>query len=704
MALSLEKKLFAYFAQRHFDLMTPEVRARFDDYAKNEDFLGNMKYWNDNYKNAILPDLVNDGAVGTGNPHQLTDEEWSDLYDAYQEAFQKMDIEKIPPIGFVSEYKKATKDFIAEWFGDYASGKVFIQKEATSSATSILSPATSAPAPDENLADFLDAHHEFKDIFKKNLKETFADISYKDFIQGLKEKRYNSDIVFRDKVSAVIDYINTYGPRTGEPVPARSVWPRDVGYRSRDLGDGTFLVESGIPTVIDNIYTNPDTGKWYEIPRANKAVCITRFKDNYTKIFDTLLTKSKVREHFLGQTNNPIIVRPLTEAIKQTDYENKDSKDYVPVKYPDEKNWMQELEDWKNDTYEDYLRKFTNTSRGTRIFFSPWSQNIIKAFDKVKIKPTDGLEGILAKKDEISKKLVTSKNSSDHFKWFTDTVEKLKNAGMGKAIEGALRNGAQMRHLVSGIIAEAVKQGKEKEAKTALEILSVAKYGLSSSRTMDAINKTDVNIFSDGKLSWNKNEGIQFVTKAFDRTIKTGIQGIGYAVTGTYNFIQHRRTKIGNDIRNNPTLKNARAHWNEEDKLKIINDKLQKLQLGQGQSGQIIKDATTLSAAQTILPTLTGSDHDKLEADINEYIASKTEQKNIKDRQTERAADPKNDKFRELIAYWDMLESVGKSHSFTLGSMSAKRKAMLKDWNKGTSLARQQAQTYLSQYGTLRTA
>ncbi|MBR5354519.1 MAG: hypothetical protein IK122_00140, partial [Alphaproteobacteria bacterium] len=440
MALSLKQKLFDYFAQRHFDLMTPEQRARFDDYAKNEDFLGHMKHWNDNYKGAMLPDLVYDTAANT-NDHKLTDDEWEELYDAYQETLQNMDVEKIPSIGFDSDYKKATKDFIAKWFGSFADGKVFIPKEATAVATNILSPTTPTAAlrPDDVLADFLEAHPEFKDIFKRNLKETFSDIGYKDFIQGLKDKKYNSDTKFRSKVLEVVGYIRDYGPRAGYQAPSRSVWPENVGYTSRDLGDGTFVVNDTRPPatptspikVLTDIYANSDTDKWFEIPPANRDECIRRFKDHYTEIFDTLLTKSKVREHFLAQTNNSIIVKPLTEAIKQTDYENKDSKDYLPAKYPDEKNWMQQFEDWKNDTYEDYLRKFTNPSRGTRIFFSPWSQNIIKAFDKVKIKPTDGLEGILAKKDDIAKKLVTSKNSTDHFKWFTDTVEKLKDAGMG---------------------------------------------------------------------------------------------------------------------------------------------------------------------------------------------------------------------------------------------------------------------------------
>ncbi len=709
MALSLKQKLFDYFAQRHFDLMTPEQRARFDDYAKNEDFLGHMKHWNDNYKGAMLPDLLSATVAGAANDHQLSPAEWEELYDAFQEAFQAMDSAKTPSVGFEGPYKKATKDFIAKYFGD--SSKTFTTTSATTgpgSATDILTqlkdflgdrtvtpPATQSP------------YTALKPFLTNVLKDVFSDgLDYDGFIAGLNSQKYNSDLKFRSKVETVIYYIQRNGPRIGASVPSQGEWPQGIGYTF--FGAGIMAQVDTVVPVLENIYS-ADTDTWYEM--TNKSRHVNQFKNDFSEIFDTLLTKSTVRSDFLAKAPDKISA-PLTKAIELTDYENKDSKDYLPEKYPDEKNWMQQFEDWKNDTYEDYLRKFTNPSRGTRIFFSPWSQNIIKAFDKVKIKPTDGLEGILAKKTEIADKLKSSKNSSDHFDWFVKTVELLKSAGMGKAVEGALRNGAQMRHLVSGLIAEAVKQGKEKEAKTALEILSVAKYGLSSSRTMDAINKTDMTIFSDGKLSWNKNEGIKMVTGAFDRTIKAGIQGIGYAATGTYNFIQHRRTKIGNDIRSNSVLKKAHDEWEQEDNLALTNKqnenrrmnvdmKLDTLAHGHGLSGRVIANETDLTNAENALSAMApgAAGYDDLKADIDLYKDSKSR----KDAVTNWRDDHK-DKFRELIAYWDMLESVGKSHSFTLGSMSAKRKAYIKDFARGTSQAQNDFNAYLAQYGGLRTA
>ena len=609
-----------------------------------------------------------------------------------------MNIAKNPTIGFASAYNKATKDFIAKWFGN---DKLFDKDQAIQAVEDKLTNDT------QSLFEFLRANRtQLKTMFEANslVSKDSSGFTYDKLVNGLKNKEYNTDSNFRSNLESVIDYIITYGPVGG---PIDGYWPKGLAMQQPGI-DFTSL-----PADFKSWFVAPTA---YIPPRATTR--IDDFKKQYSDIFSELLDSknTKILQNFLQQADSTI-KKPLTSAIEQTDYANKESPDFVPEKYPDEKNWVQNLQDKIDDTYEDYFRKFTNSSRGSRIYFSPWAQNIIKAFDKEKIKPTDGLKGILDKKDAILKRLDSSSTAKGHFDWFSKKMEQLQK-DMPKAFEGALRNGSQMRALVSALIVKAVKEGETDKAKTALEILSVAKYGLSSSRTMDAINKTDVNVFSDGKLSWNKNEGIQFVTKAFDRTIKTGIQGIGYAVTGTYNFIQHRRTKIGDDIRNNPILKKAHEHWNEEDVLKEYKEARQNLTdlaagHGPGESGTVINDATTLAAAEAALAGMTpASDpYKKLKKDIDTYKQAITKDPinkiaEIEARQHDRALPANKDKdpYRELIAYWDMLETVSKTHSFTLGSMSVKRKALLNGWDNKNSLAQRQAEAYIKAYNQLRTA
>ena len=61
-----------------------------------------------------------------------------------------------------------------------------------------------------------------------------------------------------------------------------------------------------------------------------------------------------------------------------------------------------------------------------------------------------------------------------------------------------------MKALIRELIIKAVRENKIDEAKTAMEVLSVIKYGYTTSKIMDAIRKEPLSIFSDKGLSWNK--------------------------------------------------------------------------------------------------------------------------------------------------------------------------------------------------------
>ena len=261
-------------------------------------------------------------------------------------------------------------------------------------------------------------------------------------------------------------------------------------------------------------------------------------RTNGAKIFKTLFDKKKVFEDFQKyETGEKFVSEQIENALSSTDYADINGKNYVPAQYKDDLNFRQTVEKKLNDTYNDVLKKYLTLHRAN-LFIKPEAKAIFDALDKAKIKPTDGIEKILKNAGDIKLKGKQPFEAADHFKWMTDKLSDYKDHGMGKAIEGALRNGHQMKQIIEQLILDAVKEGKIKEAKTTMEVLSVMQYGLFTSRTMDAINKTDMTIFSDKGLSWNKNEGIKMVTGAFDKTIKFGIQGIGYAATAATNKIR----------------------------------------------------------------------------------------------------------------------------------------------------------------------
>lgn len=106
-------------------------------------------------------------------------------------------------------------------------------------------------------------------------------------------------------------------------------------------------------------------------------------------------------------------------------------------------------------------------------------------------------------------------------KWFKEVMEKLSGQDFFK---DALRDGDQMRQLVQEIIKAAVHNDKTEEAKVALETLAVMRYTMTTSSVRDKLKATDFTLFSDGGLSWNNNEFVKRVTKAFDKTLKVGLQ------------------------------------------------------------------------------------------------------------------------------------------------------------------------------------
>lgn len=723
----MKESLFTYLAQRHFDLMPAAVRARFDDYAKTGSFNGNMKSWlkehmDPNGNNKVLPDLTT----------TITDiEDWKKLYMSCQKALQKMYKSKTYGTGYGSPYAPAVTGFIDRWFNTDGL-KLFTQSKATSKTKTIF----------ENLGVFLQNNSaKLKSVLVTSyLKDSvFNDTSYEKFCSDLQSDKFNDKQEFRDKVQSIIQYIQTHIEPGSPEVPEG--WPFNVGFNMTggavDVTAQELKPILGLePNPADNL--EPEADKWYEISDLD-PYRVNLFKQDYINFFDELLTNKTVREKFLEKvSDDSAISQALRDAIARTDYENKESDNYVPPMPEDEKNIIQIIQKWKNDTYENHFRRFFDHNRGARIFYSPHSQNIMKAFDKAGIKPTDGIDGILSKKGDAKLLSVINGNpqTKKHFDWFTKKMEAIKEE-MPDAFEGALRNGDQLRKVVMRIITTTIPADKEK-AKTALEVLSVAKYGLLCSRTFDKLKEAtkDMSILSNKDLSLNNTKAVQDITKAIDAMAGFAIRSVGAAVTGVRNFIQHRRTKIGKDIHKYEDLNNAYKKWQEKDtaaKGRVatenaayhVDAKLHDLDNparpvgGDYETSVQINDATmgtkdtpgplraaitTAVNAGSTTVTLPGGGTEDL-AKVQHDVAIYEEATRLKKLETDegwRKANP--DVISELVGYWDNLEDYSKTHSFTLGSMQVKRDNMLAGWNDEKSKAQKITKLWTSQYGTLRAA
>ena len=277
------------------------------------------------------------------------------------------------------------------------------------------------------------------------------------------------------------------------------------------------------------------------------------FEKNYKNIFETLYSKDKIYSAFKENDHNRTISRQIDDALQFTDYTGKKNADnLVKPKYKDDLNIWQKIDKFNKDTYKNVLKKYVTAHRDN-IFIKPEAKAIFDAIDKAKISPKDGLEKIIEQADAIKGNLAGKEpfKAAKHFGWMIENLKKMKDNGYGKAISTALRNRRKMRKLIEKIVIDAVKDDKIAEAKTTMEVLSVMQYGLFDSRTMDAVNQTDFSLFSDSNLSWNKsNEGVQFVTKALDKTIKAGVQVAGYGITALANGTR----RIGSNLRGSEAL------------------------------------------------------------------------------------------------------------------------------------------------------
>lgn len=486
MSVKMNDFLLQYYMQLRFNHMPAEVRAKFNEYAKNDDFRGHMKDWKKNLMtngaNNPMPDPNE-----AGGAWELGNDEWEKLFRAFQDAFRAMDADK-------KSFKdnKDANDFLNEYFGDL---HLFSNGVASNDAEQEIQG---------NFKTFLESNRQVLEVAFKQWGLTDGDFSYSDLMSGIQDKKYNTSPKFQKKIKDVAQYVAYY------------------------MRQPDFV--NSLPNAQTNLPDFEKVEKGFDDDQID-PLKLDYFKRNHRDLLDTLNKKSKIYSVFKTYDKGKIS-KLLDEATEKVDYGNKESDDYVPPKRDDELTPWQQLSKNIGDTWSDYMDKYIKF-RGDRLYMSNSAKAIVKALDdkKVKMKPTDGLGKLVENTDAIKANLLyKSPTATKHFEWMAKTLKELQST-MPKAFAGALQNGRQMRALVSELIMTAVRDGKMDEAKTAMEVLSVIKYGYTTSKIMDALGKENLSIFSDKGLSWNKNEGVQFVTNAMDKSIKAAFMGIGYGIT-----------------------------------------------------------------------------------------------------------------------------------------------------------------------------
>ena len=471
----------------------------------------------------------------------LTDAEWRELYLACQSTFSRLKAN-------IASYDGVVQDFIANY--SYLFDNV-------TDDTLIANPRTETA---------------ILELIKKMDSLSNADLTN---LFGISKSDISS-MVERDLAGNITRIKADYSKKKDVREKIQS-WANKVLYPENDT-QKTKLKNAGFDEAFiqaNRINLIPDMYYGWRAPEVTPAK-LNDFKTNYADFFHEMYgdekdkNAAKILEAYKScePANNKVVSESIEKAKKDIDYNDTNSQNYIPPKMDSEMNMFEKIQEWAGETYSDYFKKYEEL-RGARIYQHAGEvQAILKQIDKAKIKTTDPLSKLVESAGAITKKLQGSyPEAAKAFDWMAKALGDINNnPSMSKVMEKALKSGRKMNDLVAELIMRAAEDGKPetvKYAEIAMEVLATIKYGNTTSKVMDAIkeDKELFNIFSNKDLSWNKYEGVRFVTAAIDKSVRAACLGIGRGGA----FLVNRFRRHG--IRFNGRLKNQKMRQAHEDYL-----------------------------------------------------------------------------------------------------------------------------------------
>ena len=486
---------------------------------------GSLARWH-NLKNGFLE------VVDFPPTSDLSEADWKQLFLTCQATFVRM---------------KANK---ASYHGDVQD---FITNNSTLFADVTEETMEANPRTDTAILDFLEQMEKLiptPDVLW-NLFE-ITPLEVKNLVEPLRlvppKKDYNTKKNVREKIQTLVRKILpiTTNPKKDEL--------KSVGFTE------TFIRDKNINLIIDDYYG------WH-VPEVTPAQ-LANFKANYSDYFTAIYKDNKILDAYKScEPENKIVSESIEKAKKDIDYDDTNSKNYIPRKLDEDLTLVEQIQKWTGDTYEDYFKKYEEL-RGSRIYqHATEVKSILKQIDKAKIKTTDPLSKLAESADNITKALrLTHPEAADAFEWLGNALKEFNaNPAMSKVMEKALKSGKKMNDLISELIMRAAEDGKPetvKKAEIAMEVLATIKYGNTTSKVMNNLkeDKELFNIFSNKDLSWNKNEGVKFVTGAIDKTFRAACLGVGYGTTFLVNRFRRNGTKFNGRLKNDK-MRQAHEDW-----------------------------------------------------------------------------------------------------------------------------------------------
>lgn len=453
---------------------------------------------------------------------------WENLYTICRNAWYQMKHDAA-----YAGYKDSVKQFIANnarFFDDVAEDTMTAQALTRTSM--------------DRMVDLLDRiAHNTSALSRLGIGYGNKITSLRDLRQKITDEKYNTDSEIRQAIMEISSKVcNAEGD-------IKTELDRAVHDNFAPLADlNAYANHHHLDLISDG------TRGWNRV--TNTAAQLDNFKLNYVSFVRKIYSDDDVYQAFESKEGgNKPITSAITKAKTDVDYDKTDSANYVPPKREEQLTLFEQIKKWSGDTFSDYFKKYEGL-RGTKILEHYSEVNeIVKQMDKAEIKPTDDLNKLVEKSDGI-KKVLQSKNpyAAAAFGWLADALKDFQgDARMSQIMKGALKNGRKMKMLVAELIERAAEDGKKEtidKAKIALELLSVIKYGNTTSKIMDTLkeDKELFTIFSNEKLSWNKNEGVKFITNAMDKTFRAACLGLGRGAAFVVNRFRRRGTKFNGKL------------------------------------------------------------------------------------------------------------------------------------------------------------
>lgn len=328
-----------------------------------------------------------------------------------------------------------------------------------------------------------------------------------------------------------------------------------------DLG-GTKPLPAGLPACIDNYSKISTINEKINTPKDPTSTQLTDFNTHLGDMLGRLVKKDKLRDKILGKDTDGDITFWINKGLNKSNYKSGDHA--LAPKYDDRKQFWDNAKKEVKDWYVDTLGKLEQ--KHTRHIYQTNARHIVAELIKKGVKPTDGTGKILETLDAIRGNLPNPVQKQ--LDWIKDTLTPMSKLDFFK---DALRDGDQMRQLVTEIIKAAAHDDEEGKAMVALEMLAVMRYTMFTSSVRDQLKKTEFKLLSDGNLSFNKgNKFMQNLTNAFDRTLKFGMMTAFEVGNLAKNAIKQQGLRFGYGKDNLDERVTKSAEYDGGDKQKMM--------------------------------------------------------------------------------------------------------------------------------------